>query len=641
VSHSARPPTFWADSALTHFLGKYNNIFLKSFAPSLFFVAFLQIAWLKWIVNHETGDDLSKYAKLEKFLLGLPGRSWTAEFDEIEYILGFALPPSARKHQAWWVNDKHGHSHAASWLDAGWRTTAIDLRARLVTFVKAGDSAKTARTRSPPAARSHAESPSSVHSSLNASPHAETVALISCGKKKANAPTLAKDLYLSPRFRTARAIPETRGWGWYVLSALYGLVAPDQTIAPYDLTLMEAGRTHRRNWAAKVLQQIENNVEPGTQIVMLAGRDYTEFLAEALREKGYIVDEPLAGLRQGEQRAKLRQMAAGATASDSQHLSKPSQRRDGNGLQAPLHDELYIDAERAGHVAQTLYAAFAPGGAGIFGEHAMPEDILPDGLVPGSREHLSFLTLTISIDYRRDAMELWRAARGAWANKDTRYLFDPTVAAQTASDKLKADLKRTGVLRQDRDGNAWAAICRTLTHKWNSDVKVFLADCGFHGPTILTRLHRDGAWSASSWTPDFPLLRGPKIGPLWVRTLRDNALLELSGLEDVPIPVDVHVMRATLCSGAIRGRYVGSQEPLKKAVRELWRVATNGLRHPDEKPMIPLDVDEPLWTLSRLGCSRRGNGPLASCPPDCVLAPECVEGRIKITDTECDIEIPV
>jgi hypothetical protein len=121
---------------LTHFLGKYNNIFLKSFAPSLFFVAFLQIAWLKWIVNHETGDDLSKYAKLEKFLLGLPGRSWTAEFDEIEYILGFALPPSARKHQAWWVNDKHGHSHAASWLDAGWRTTAIDLRARLVTFVK-------------------------------------------------------------------------------------------------------------------------------------------------------------------------------------------------------------------------------------------------------------------------------------------------------------------------------------------------------------------------------------------------------------------------------------------------------------------------------------------------------------------------
>jgi hypothetical protein len=195
-------------------------------------------------------------------------------------------------------------------------------------------------------------------------------------------------------------------------------------------------------------------------------------------------------------------------------------------------------------------------------------------------------------------------------------------------------------LRPNRDSNAWAAICRTLSRKWKNDVKTFLADCGFDGPTILAHLHRDGMWSASGWTPDFPLLRGSKIGPLWVRTLRDNALLKLSGLEDVPIPVDVHVMRATLCSGAIRGRFRGSPERLKNAVRELWRTAVKGLEHSDGQSMIPLDVDEPLWTLSRLGCSQRGNGLLTSCPPCCVLAPVCVEGRIKITGMECDVEIP-
>lgn len=530
---------------------------------------------------------------------------------------------------------------AASWLNAGWRTTAIDLKARSVTFVKAGETARTSRTRSPPAARSHTESPSSVHSSLNASPYTETVALISCGKKKAEAPTLAKDLYLSPRFRTARAIPETRGWGWYVLSALYGLLDPDQIIASYDLTLMGAGRTHRRNWAAKVLRQIENNVEPGTQIIMLAGRDYTEFLAEALREKGYIVDEPLAGLRQGEQLAKLRQMASEAPSSSAEQSSNVRQRSQ-NGRQASASDELHVDVEKARQIAQTFYAAFAPGGAGIFGEHSMPEDLLPEGLIPGSRDQLNFLTLTISVDYMRDATELWRSARGAWADTTTRYLFDPATVVQTPINNLKADLVNTGVaLRPNRDGNAWATICGTLSRKWTSDVKTFLADCGFDGPTILTRVYRDGAWSDSCWSPDFPLLRGPKIGPLWVRMLRDNALLELSGLEDVPIPVDVHVMRATLCSGAIRGRFRGSPEPLKIAVRELWRAATKGLQHPDGKSMIPLDVDEPLWTLSRLGCSQRGNSPRASCPSNCVLAPGCVEGRIKITGTGCDIEIPI
>jgi hypothetical protein len=75
-----------------------------------------------------------------------------------------------------------------------------------------------------------------------------------------------------------------------------------------------------------------------------------------------------------------------------------------------------------------------------------------------------------------------------------------------------------------------------------------------------------------------------------VRALRDNVLLKLSGLEDVPIPLDVHVMRATLCSGAIHGRFRGSPERLKNAVRELWRTAAKGLPHPGGRSMIALDA---------------------------------------------------
>jgi len=57
-------------------------------------------------------------------------------FAEIEGVLAFPLPVSARKYQAWWSNARQGHSHAAAWLDAGWRTADLDLTGETVSFVK-------------------------------------------------------------------------------------------------------------------------------------------------------------------------------------------------------------------------------------------------------------------------------------------------------------------------------------------------------------------------------------------------------------------------------------------------------------------------------------------------------------------------
>lgn len=42
-------------------------------------------------------------------------------FDEIEQIIGTALPPSARIHRQWWANSKtlDGHVQAQAWINAG------------------------------------------------------------------------------------------------------------------------------------------------------------------------------------------------------------------------------------------------------------------------------------------------------------------------------------------------------------------------------------------------------------------------------------------------------------------------------------------------------------------------------------------
>jgi hypothetical protein len=77
---------------------------------------------------------MSKYEALPQFLGRVAGSTQRLSFRQLERILGFKLPTSAYQHEAWWSNNATGHSHARAWLEAGWRTEALDLAARQVTF---------------------------------------------------------------------------------------------------------------------------------------------------------------------------------------------------------------------------------------------------------------------------------------------------------------------------------------------------------------------------------------------------------------------------------------------------------------------------------------------------------------------------
>jgi hypothetical protein len=77
---------------------------------------------------------MSKYEALPQFLGQVDQTARRMSFREIEGILGFKLPKSAYQHEAWWSNNETGHSHARAWLKFGWRTEAVDLTKRQVTF---------------------------------------------------------------------------------------------------------------------------------------------------------------------------------------------------------------------------------------------------------------------------------------------------------------------------------------------------------------------------------------------------------------------------------------------------------------------------------------------------------------------------
>lgn len=87
---------------------------------------------------------MSKYEPLSRRLRGHPADEWRASFSEIEDVLGFALPKSARQHRAWWANEANAnHPHKRSWLAHGWQTQDVDQAAGLVTF-RRGDIAPAA-----------------------------------------------------------------------------------------------------------------------------------------------------------------------------------------------------------------------------------------------------------------------------------------------------------------------------------------------------------------------------------------------------------------------------------------------------------------------------------------------------------------
>jgi hypothetical protein len=128
-----------------------------------------------------------------------------------------------------------------------------------------------------------------------------TVALVSCVAEKRASPAPARDLYISDWFVKARSYVEHIGVPWFILSAEYGLVPPDQVIDPYERTLNTMPVDERRSWATRVIAQMSERMPGVSHVMFLAGARYREFLVDHFQRHGITVEIPMEGLRIGEQ----------------------------------------------------------------------------------------------------------------------------------------------------------------------------------------------------------------------------------------------------------------------------------------------------------------------------------------------------
>jgi len=242
----------------------------------------------------------SKYDVWDSFFAELDGEEHVWTLDEFEEMTGVVLPPSARSHAPWWSNT----TYSAKWARHGWyaspRLTEDSIRFGREPS-KRGRPLRGKGSRPDPPSK---QTPVAAVSRLPAGD--ARIILVGCVSQKADVPMAAKDLYVSDYWDKRRAYAEASGQPWFILSAKYGVLHPDQVIEPYDVSLNAASAVQRSDWIGQVGPQLIGIARGlgASTLEVHAGEAYTPpALVRLLNEAHIGVERPLAGMRIGEQKA--------------------------------------------------------------------------------------------------------------------------------------------------------------------------------------------------------------------------------------------------------------------------------------------------------------------------------------------------
>ena len=251
---------------------------------------------------------------------------------------------------------------------------------------------------------------------------------------------------------------------------------------------------------------------------------------------------------------------------------------------------------------------------GIFTGY-LPESKPPNGVSRGSYEHIMFLTLSVSLDYQRSANDLWDSARKTWESGDTSWVFSPKkVEERDEQDLVDALAKHKLSRKRNKDAKIWRRVSLSFLKLFDGDPRKLFEKYDYDAVKIFNAMR-------TQYGKEFPYLAGStgtqKICSLWIRMLKDEASVKFKNLNNVPIPIDIHTARSTVTTGCVSGRFDGSFSDLTDLIKKAWVEACTGMDY------YPLQLDEPLWNLSRFGCSKHINGSPCPVRQDCRLSEFC------------------
>lgn len=136
------------------------------------------------------------------------------------------------------------------------------------------------------------------------------VGVVGCAKTKRSVPSSCRRLYKSPLFVASLAHAERVCDETYVLSAAHGLLALDQTVAPYERSLREMSKKERMAWGNRVTESVRGRFSSlPLHVLVLAGLEYAAPILSAAIRYGWTVETPLARKPIGQRLSWLREQA--------------------------------------------------------------------------------------------------------------------------------------------------------------------------------------------------------------------------------------------------------------------------------------------------------------------------------------------
>ena len=210
-----------------------------------------------------------------------------------------------------------------------------------------------------------------------------------------------------------------------------------------------------------------------------------------------------------------------------------------------------------------------------------------------------FLTFISAMERGRDSTQLWKAGMRLYRNHPKT--FDPQHVAGLEIDTLGKLLEEEGVSRWHRDDTkGWYQIAKSLSSGLESPVtRVIDAGLGDAQCLVLDlKKSLDNSGHAR-----FPLLRGPKVGPMWIRIMVNPGRARIDRIETVPVAVDVHVRRATENLGVASTRGL-TPTRAKPVIQQAWMNAVSKaeIAGPRGISGTCAALDPALWSFGKNGC---------------------------------------
>ncbi len=215
-----------------------------------------------------------------------------------------------------------------------------------------------------------------------------------------------------------------------------------------------------------------------------------------------------------------------------------------------------------------------------------------------------FLTFVAAMDRARDATRLWN--NGLRLIQSCPEVFEPAEVSAIPISTLRASLSQYGVSqRHGPDSSAWHIIARSLSVGGNPVSRVVDSGVGNAGE-LLSYLR-----TSCMGQYRFPLLRGPKIGPMWVRMLVAPGGATVDDIGIIPVAVDVHVRRVTRNLGVVDTLAMAEGEA-RQVIQDTWRAGVAGTRvgGPPGVSDTCAALDPALWFFGKFGCSHCENARL-------------------------------